>query len=64
MSHIVNFAFEEVTFGVFHLQSCFFQPVEDDFQVLQMFQFIVTEDNDIIEVCHCEIESLKNLVHK
>ena len=52
MAQVMNFTFEEVTLGLFELQTCNFQLLKDNFNVFKMLLWSSTEDDDIIQVRH------------
>ena len=56
----MNFTFEEVTLGLFELQTCNFQFLKDNLNVFKMLLQGSTEDDDIIQVMPSQ--SLCNLV--
>ena len=57
-AQVMNFTFEEVTLGLFELQTCNFQLLKDNFNVFKMLLWGSTEDDDIIQVCHRKVSAI------
>ena len=53
-----GFHFEEVTLGLFELQTCSFQLLKDNFNVFKMLLQGSTEDDDIIQVHHHKVSAI------
>ena len=54
----MNFTFEEVTLGLFELQTCNFQLLKNNFNVFKMLLWGSTEDDDIIQVRHRKVSAI------
>ena len=54
----MDLTFEEVTLGLFELQTCSFQLLKDNFNVFKMLLQGSTEDDDIIQVHHHKISAI------
>ena len=54
----MDFSFEEITLGLFELESCFIQFSEDDFNVFEMLLLISAENNDVIKIHHREFTTV------
>ena len=54
----MDFLFEEITFRLLELKSGFLKLLEDDLDVFEMLLLIPGEDDDVIKVCHCKINTV------
>ena len=55
MSKVLNLCLHKVTLGSLQLQTGFFESLEDDSQVLQVFFFIFAEYDDVIQICDSKL---------
>ena len=55
---VVDFTFEEITLGLFELQTCNFYFLKNNFNVFKMLLRGSTEDDDIIQVCHRKVSAI------
>ena len=55
MSEVLDLSFCKITFGLLELQSGFFEFLEDDSQVFQMFLFHFAEYDDVIQVSDSKV---------
>ena len=53
----MDLTFEEVTLGLFELQTCSFQLLKNNFNVFKMLLWGSTEDDDIIQVHHRKVSA-------
>ena len=55
MAQILDVFLEKVTFFSLHLQAKAFQSGEDFFDVPQVFYFVVTKYDNVIQIAHSEL---------
>ena len=54
----MDFFFEEITFGLFELQSGLLELLEDDLNVCEMLLLIIAGNNDVIQKGHFKIATV------
>ena len=55
MTEVLDVPFHKITFRYFKLEPCCLQSLKDDPEMLQVFLFVLTEDDDVIQVSHGEL---------
>ena len=54
----MDFLYEEIAFGFLELEFSLFDLLEEDLNVLEMFLFILAEDDNVIQIGHHKITTV------